>query len=51
MFGKLDWSAIPLSEPIPLIAGAAVLLVVAAVIACQRLVGLSVARVDHQRRP
>jgi cytochrome o ubiquinol oxidase subunit I len=32
MLGKLDWSAIPFSEPIPLIAGAAVLLVMIGVL-------------------
>ncbi|WP_040771712.1 hypothetical protein, partial [Rhodopseudomonas sp. B29] len=31
MLGKLDWSAIPLDQPIPLIAGAAVLVVILAV--------------------
>src|SRR6185295_3415136 len=33
MLGKLDWSAIPLNQPIPLIAGGAVLAVILAVLA------------------
>lgn len=32
MFGRLDWSAIPFGEPIPLAAGAAVFLVIVAVL-------------------
>jgi hypothetical protein len=32
MLGKLDWSAVPLGEPIPLAAGAAVFLVIVAVL-------------------
>jgi hypothetical protein len=32
MLGKLDWSAVPLREPIPLAAGAAVFLVIVAVL-------------------
>ena len=33
MLGKLDWSAIPLNQPIPLIAGGAVLAAILAVLA------------------
>jgi len=33
MFGKLDWSAIPLSEPIPILAGLAVMLAIGGVLA------------------
>src|SRR6201996_448113 len=33
MLGKLDWSAIPIDQPIPLIAGAVVLVVILAVLA------------------
>jgi ABC-type nitrate/sulfonate/bicarbonate transport system substrate-binding protein len=32
MLGKLDWSVVPLGEPIPLAAGAAVFLVIVAVL-------------------
>jgi cytochrome o ubiquinol oxidase subunit 1 len=32
MFGKLSWGAIPFGEPIPLVAGAAVIVIVLAVL-------------------
>ena len=32
MFGKLSWAAIPLDQPIPLIAGAVVLVAILAVL-------------------
>ena len=54
MFGKLTWAAIPLDQPIPLVAGALVGCVILAACSpgsCEGLGALSVARVDHQRRP
>ena len=54
MLGKLTWDAIPFDQPIPFAASLVVI-----VVAGRRrsrhlvegLVALSVARVDHQRRP
>jgi cytochrome o ubiquinol oxidase subunit 1 len=42
MLGKLDWSAVPLGEPIPLAAGAAVFMVMVAVLGW-------LTRADHWR--
>jgi cytochrome o ubiquinol oxidase subunit 1 len=42
MLGKLDWSAVPLGEPIPLAAGAAVFMVIVAVLGW-------LTRADHWR--
>ena len=53
MFGKLTWAAIPFDQPIPLIAGAVVLVVHPRRAGLGRRQGppaLSLARVDHQRR-
>jgi len=56
MFGKLSWSAIPIDQPIPLIAAAIVLLVIATVIAWAVLKGHMpylwqewITSVDHKR--
>jgi cytochrome o ubiquinol oxidase subunit I len=56
MFGKLTWAAIPFNEPIPLFAGAAVILIVLAVIAWVVLKGHLpylwrewITSVDHKR--
>ena len=53
MFGKLSWAAIPVDQPIPLVASGVVGVVVVAVLALDHVEGLgalSVARMDHQRR-
>jgi cytochrome o ubiquinol oxidase subunit 1 len=56
MFGKLTWSAIPFGEPIPLIAGGVVVLVVAALLAFITVKGYWpylwrewITSVDHKR--
>jgi cytochrome o ubiquinol oxidase subunit I len=56
MFGKLTWDAIPWDQPIPLVAGAAVILVVLAVLAWVVLKGYLpylwrewITSVDHKR--
>jgi cytochrome o ubiquinol oxidase subunit I len=56
MFGKLTWDAIPWSQPIPLVAGAAVILVVLAVLAWVVVKGYLpylwrewITSVDHKR--
>jgi len=56
MLGKLDWSAIPLDQPIPLIAAALVLTVLAAIGACAAFKGHIpylwrewITSVDHKR--
>jgi cytochrome o ubiquinol oxidase subunit I len=56
MFGKLTWAAIPFNEPIPLFAGAAVIVIVLAVIAWVVLKGHLpylwrewITSVDHKR--
>ena len=54
MFGKLTLDAIPWDQPIPLVAGAVVILILFAVlawVAVKGLSSLSVARMDHERRP
>jgi cytochrome o ubiquinol oxidase subunit I len=56
MFGKLTWQAIPLHEPIPLITGAVVVLILAAILAWVVLKGYLpylwrewITSVDHKR--
>src|SRR5579859_355076 len=56
MFGKLTWSAIPFDQPIPLIAGAVVMLIILAVLAWVAVKGYLpylwnewVTSVDHKR--
>src|SRR6201991_4919802 len=56
MLGKLDWSAIPFDQPIPLVAGAVVLVVILAVLAWVVLAGHLpylwrewITSVDHKR--
>src|SRR6201996_5382899 len=56
MLGKLDWSAIPIDQPIPLIAGAVVLVVILAVLAWVVVAGHLpylwsewITSVDHKR--
>src|SRR5262249_2881918 len=56
MFGKLTWDAIPWSQPIPLVAGAVVVLIVVAVLAWVVLKGYlpylwreGITSVDHKR--
>ena len=54
MLGKLSWAAIPFDQPIPLIAGAVVLVAILAVLVWVVVAGpsaVSLARMDHQRRP
>ena len=54
MLGKLTWAAIPFDQPIPLVAGPWSAVVIIAVLAWITLKGwlpVSVAGVDHQRRP
>ena len=54
MWGKLSWAAIPFDQPIPLITSIVVILVILGVLALgsrERMGSLSLARVDHQRRP
>ena len=54
MLGKLTWDAIPFDQPIPLVAGGVVGVALLAVLDLHRgqgLASLSLARVDHQRRP
>ena len=54
LLGKLSWSAIPFDQPIPLITSLILVLVIAGVLGARHLEGLvalSLARVDHQRRP
>src|SRR5262245_50934249 len=56
MFGKLTWGAIPWDQPIPLMAGAAVILVILAVLAWVVIKGYLpyrwhewITSVDHKR--
>jgi len=56
MFGKLTWQAIPLDQPIPLVAGAVVVLIILAVLAWVVLKGYLpylwdewITSVDHKR--
>jgi cytochrome o ubiquinol oxidase subunit 1 len=56
MFGKLSWAAIPLSEPIPLVTGAVVMLALLAIIAWVVIAGYLpylwrewITSVDHKR--
>src|SRR5262249_19318913 len=56
MLGKLTWAAIPFDQPIPLVAGAVVILIVLAVIAWVIVRGYLpylwrewITRVDHKR--
>ena len=54
MLGKLTWAAIPFDQPIPLVAGALVVVVIVGILALiivKGLVAVSLERVDHQRRP
>ena len=54
MLGKLTWAAIPIDQPIPMVAAGSWWLVILGVLVWVALKGLdplSVARVDHQRRP
>ena len=54
MLGKLNWSAIPIDQPIPMIASGVVALAILGVLAWVVIKGpsaLSLARMDHQRRP
>ena len=53
MLGKLTWAAIPFDQPIPLAASGLMIVVVLGVLAwitVQRLLALSVARMDHLGR-
>jgi cytochrome o ubiquinol oxidase subunit 1 len=56
MFGKLSWAAIPLSEPIPLVTGAVVILALLAIVAWVVIAGYLpylwrewITSVDHKR--
>ena len=54
MWGKLSWAAIPFDQPIPLIASVVVIVVIFGVLRLggrERMGSLSLARMDHQRRP
>ena len=54
MLGKLTWAAIPFDQPIPLFAAALVGVVIFGVLVwvdAEGLAALSLARMDHQRRP
>ena len=54
MLGKLSWAAIPFDQPIPLVAGAVVLVVILAVLVWVVVKGhlpYLWRRMDHQRRP
>ena len=53
MLGKLNWSAIPFDQPIPLVAAAIVGLILrrARLGHRQGPLAVSLARVDHDRRP
>ena len=54
MFGKLTWDAIPFDQPIPMAASLGVILAMACghrARPVERLVAISVGRMDHQRRP
>ena len=53
LLGRLGWDALPLGQPIPMIASAAVALGILAVLAWvnRRLLRIPVARVADQRRP
>ena len=54
MLGKLSWAALPLGQPIPLAAGAMVVLPRSSRAGAgdlEGLVAVALARLDHQRRP
>ena len=54
LLGKLDWSAIPLDQPIIMGASGGMVLVIVAILVvghAQGLRALSLARVDHLCRP